>query len=161
MQRKKLLSLFVCLLSAYMLQAQDTENAISFTQLQRNVNLSGKFNNTPQTVMSVYNADKYQRFKKLRNGGIILTCVGAGLITTGVVLIASGAKDADVYFNDSYYENNDDAAKVAGGAVCVIFGAMSTGGGITMWSIGARKMKQYGYVSIKPTKNGLGLAYSL
>lgn len=153
-------SLLVCFMSTYMLQAQQNKNAISFVQLQQNISLSNSSNSTRETVMDNYKPNKYERFKKLRNSGIVLTCVGAGLITGGIVLIASGANDVDNYNNGyGYYDDDAGAAKVAGGALCVVLGGMSTGGGITMWAIGSRKMKKYANVSIQSTKNGLALAY--
>ncbi len=118
---------------------------------------------SPLTQLA-YNEEKYRKFKKMRTTGMVLTGVGAGLITTGIVLIASGSKDTHfgptggtVYVD----EMTDGDRKVVGGAFCVVFGALSTGGGITLWAIGNNKMKKYGNaVNLQSTKNGVGLAYS-
>lgn len=111
-----------------------------------------------------YNEEKYRKFKKLRTGGIILTSVGAGLIIGGTALIIDGNNENDGYnFSGDYYDGDltDGDGKIVAGAVGIAFGALSAGGGITMWAIGNKKMKKYGggQMSIQSTKNGLGLAY--
>ncbi|MFT4093578.1 MAG: hypothetical protein QM640_08055 [Niabella sp.] len=109
-----------------------------------------------------YNKEKYRKFKKMRTTGIILTSVGAGLITSGIVLLSTTDDDGDGYYEyGDYYVEGDDG-KIVGGAVCLVMGILSTGGGITMWTIGNRKMKQYGSanLSLKSTKSGLGFAYT-
>ncbi|MBX3242438.1 MAG: hypothetical protein KIT80_04810 [Chitinophagaceae bacterium] len=150
----------------FTLQAQDNVvYSISPTEFQRNF---AAFSEAPslQSTMNelAYNEEKYRKFKKMRTTGMVLTGVGAGLITTGIVLIASGADDTSfdasggtVYINDM----TPGDGKVIGGVVCLVFGIMSTGGGITLWAIGNNKMKRYdNAVNLQSTKNGLVLAYS-
>ncbi|GAB3414983.1 hypothetical protein [Niabella aquatica] len=123
---------------------------------KRNVN--GLFTNG-EKLSTVFNEEKYLRFRNMRNGGIALTFVGAGLITTGALLIASAEDERDYdYYAD--YNNDRKERKVIAGVFCILFGTVSTGGGITMWVIGNNKMKKYGggQVSVQPAKNGLGVA---
>lgn len=96
----------------------------------------------------------------MRNTGIVLTSAGVGLLATGAVLISSGSNEQDDYsYSDSGLSSGD--RKVLGGIVCVIFGLGLEGGGIPLWAIGSRKMKQYGNsLKVQPANNGLALAYS-
>ncbi len=108
----------------------------------------------------IFNEEKYLRFRNMRNGGIALTFVGAGLITTGALLVASAENERDYdYYAD--YSNERKERKAIAGVLCILFGAASTGGGITMWAIGNNKMKKYGggKISLQSNKNGLGVAY--
>jgi len=107
-----------------------------------------------------FNEEKYQKFRRMRKGGIILTAVGAGLITGGLILLET-TDSYDHYENGHHIYSDDDDANIVGGVVCVALGTLSTGGGITMWVIGNNKMKKYGggQISVQPGKNGVGLAY--
>ncbi|PVD51362.1 hypothetical protein DC498_14565 [Terrimonas sp.] len=159
MKKRQPLCVMLCLLFASFIQAQDPESSYTFTQ---------KFLTQPvsnysfqETLSASYNEKKYIRFKRMRNTGIVLTSVGAGLLATGVVLISSGSKETDDY-NGYYDELTPGDRKILGGIVCVIFGLGMEGGGIPLWAIGSRKMKQYGGSSLRlqPAKNGVALAYS-
>lgn len=115
---------------------------------------------------SGYNEEKYRRFKKMRTAGIALTSVGAALIAGGTVLIAQGANEnekSNYYWDDDYYytDLNTSNGKIIAGLLGIVFGAASTGGGITMWIIGNNKMRKYGsgHLSLQPNKSGIGIAY--
>ncbi|WP_114791893.1 hypothetical protein U0035_15165 [Niabella yanshanensis] len=169
MKTKQLLTATIASLCLYTAQAQ-TSNSAGHTAFQRDFaklaiehpNKSIFVNNAENNFN--YNEEKYRKFKKLRTGGIILTSVGAGLIIGGTALIIDGNNQNDGYnFSGNYYDGDltDGDGKIVAGAVGIAFGALSVGGGITMWVIGNNKMKKYGggQMSIQPTKNGLGLAY--
>jgi hypothetical protein len=169
MKTKQLLTATIASLCLYTAQAQ-TNNSTGHTAFQRDfakltIEHSNKsiFSNNAATTFN-YNEEKYRKFKKMRTGGIILTSVGAGLIIGGTALIIDGNNQNGGYnFNGDYYDGDltDGDGKIVAGAVGIVFGALSVGGGITMWAIGNKKMKKYGggQMSVQPTKNGLGLAY--
>lgn len=160
MKKRQPLCLLIGLLFTTLAQAQEPVSSYTFTK---------KFLTEPagnhslqETFSSAYNEKKYIRFKRMRNTGIVLTGVGAGLLVTGAVLISSGSNEADDY--NGYYDYSGltpGDRKVIGGIFCVIFGLGFEGGGIPLWAIGSRKMKQYGNtLQLQSSKNGLGLAYS-
>lgn len=118
----------------------------------------------PVTLTIPHNEEKFQKFKRMRTAGIVLTSVGAGLVLGGTLLIINGDNDNEYYvtnyYNGGYNYTNGDT-KIVVGVVGMLVGALSTGGGITMWIIGSNKMKKYGGggISVFPAKNGVGLAY--
>ncbi|MFT3749266.1 MAG: hypothetical protein QM768_13155 [Agriterribacter sp.] len=159
MKKRQPLCVMICLLFASFVQAQEPPSSYTFTR---------KFLSQPagshlllEDELTIYNEKKYIRFKRMRNTGIVLTSVGAGLLATGAVLISSGSKEEDNYSNDNSELSSGDR-KIIGGIFCVIFGLGMEGGGIPLWAIGSRKMKQYGGNSLRlqPAKNGVALAYS-
>ena len=142
----------------YVAKAQEFRR--DFTGLNQAPSYSGIFYNSINTLF--INEKKYNRFKKLRTGGIVLTSIGAGFMITGSALIISDNNENEGYNDDIYDEGlTSDDAKSLAGAVAIVFGAVTTAGGITMWIIGNNKMKKYGagQISVQPSKNGLGLAY--
>ncbi|HMR83011.1 MAG TPA: hypothetical protein PKE30_07765 [Niabella sp.] len=165
MNTKQLLLATAITLFSVVAHAQS--NASDAQQFQRDF-VSAKTSNTYPLFTSgekqptSFNEEKYRKFKKMRTNGIILTGIGAGLITGGVVLVAIGAKDNhnDGYWDGDYYYESSDG-KIIAGALGIVFGTLSTGGGITMWVIGNNKMKKYGggEISLQSNKNGLGVAY--
>lgn len=168
MKTKQLLAATMATLCLYTAQAQNNKG-IREAEFQRDfagLHTEGSYKNifANSTTAVNYNEEKYRKFKKMRTGGIILTSVGAGLIIGGTALIIDGNNQNDGYnFNGDYYDGDftDGDGKIIAGAVGIAFGVLSTGGGITMWAIGNKKMKKYGggQISVQPTKNGLGLAY--
>ncbi|MCH5716730.1 hypothetical protein [Niabella hibiscisoli] len=149
MKTKQLLTATIASLCLYTAQAQ-TDNSAVNAAFQRefakvNVEDSRKSiftNNTAATFN--YNEEKYRKFKKMRTGGIILTSVGAGLIIGGTALIIDGNDQNNGYnFSGDYYDGDltDGDGKIVAGALGIAFGALSVGGGITMWVIGNNKMK--------------------
>lgn len=171
MKTKHLLAAMLTTLSLYAAQAQTASysgNAAfqrDFARLDIEKVPTAFFNGSTDSYFN-YNEEKYRRFKKLRTGGIVLTSVGAGLIAGGTALIIDGNNQNGGYnFTGDYNEGDfsDGDGKIVVGAVGIVFGALSTAGGITMWAIGSKKMKKYGggQMSVQPTKNGVGLAYKL
>ncbi|MCH5599529.1 hypothetical protein [Niabella ginsengisoli] len=174
MKTKQLLNLVIGIMSSYVAQAQNSNNIAYRSQFQRDFvtvktvnNQAGIFNTDANATFN-YNEEKYRKFKKMRTAGIVLTSVGAGLIIGGSALIAAGNNENDGRnfegdFDDDYYYDDltDGDSKIVAGVLGIAFGALSTGGGITMWVIGNNKMKKYGggQMSLQPTRNGLGLAY--
>ncbi|MFT3904444.1 MAG: hypothetical protein QM727_14835 [Niabella sp.] len=160
MNTKKLLLATAVILFSVIAHAQHA--ALNAQQFQRDFvnaevgNIYAPFINGEKSAIS-FNEEKYQKFKKMRTGGIVLTFVGAGLIATGTALIASAEDERDY----DYYSDDNGEGKAIAGVLCVAFGTLSTGGGITMWVIGNNKMKKYGrgQVSVQSNKNGIGLAY--
>ena len=158
MKKRQPLCVIMCLLFTTLAHAQEPMSSYTFTQ---------KFLTQPVTRYSFrgnsstnYNEKKYIRFKRMRNTGIVLTTAGAGLLATGVVLISSGSKEDNDYNYDGSQLTPGDR-KVLGGIICVVFGLGMEGGGIPLWAIGSRKMKQYGNsLRLQSSKNGLALAYS-
>lgn len=114
---------------------------------------------------------KVEKFSHLRNAGWTMTGFGAGLVVTGTVLLAT--LPSDYWYDDSYYYgegyNNDpsDDAKAIGGIISLGLGIGLLAGGITMGSIGSRKVKQYQGklnnvhigVICTPKRQGLMLTY--
>ncbi|MCO5240828.1 MAG: hypothetical protein M9904_12335 [Chitinophagaceae bacterium] len=94
--KQRLFTLAAGLFSFFALSAQDhTVASISPSEFQRNF---AAFSEVPSLQFTMnelaYNEEKYRKFKKMRTAGIVLTGVGAGLITTGIVL-ANSAKNYD------------------------------------------------------------------
>ncbi|MCC6288012.1 MAG: hypothetical protein IT249_09010 [Chitinophagaceae bacterium] len=160
MKKRQPLCVMICLLFITIAQAQEPISSYSFTKKFLSQPVSN--HSFQETLSSIYNEKKYIRFKRMRNTGIVLTSVGAGLLATGVVLISSGGKEVNDYNGYDYSsELTPGERKIVGGIVCVIFGLGMEGGGIPLWAIGSRKMKQYGNgLRLQPAKNGLALAYS-
>lgn len=158
MKERQPFCVIMCLLFTSLTHAQEPMSSYTFTQ---------KFLTQPVTRYSFrensstnYNEKKYIRFKRMRNTGIVLTTAGAGLLATGVVLISSGSKEDNDYNYDGSQLTPGDR-KVLGGIICVVLGLGMEGGGIPLWAIGSRKMKQYGNsLRLQSSKNGLALAYS-
>lgn len=163
MKLKFVISFFILAFWVNELHAQQPEYSKGNNTFQRDfvrVNFYDNYPNSPTSgkpmVVNNLNEDKFQRFKKMRNGGIILTGVGTGLIITGVALI-----HADDYSDDYFDEDEILLNRAIGGVMCIATGVMSIGGGVTMWAIGNAKMKKYGSetVLLKSTKSGLALVY--
>lgn len=158
MKKRQPFCVIMCLLFASLAHAQEPVSSYTFTQ---------KFLNQPVTGHSFrgnlsadYDGKKYIRFRRMRNTGIVLTSAGAGLLATGIVLISSGSKEGDDYYYDDSQLTAGDR-KVLGGIICVVLGLGMEGGGIPLWAIGSRKMKQYGNsLRLQSSRNGLALAYS-
>lgn len=111
---------------------------------------------------------KVETFTKVRNGGIVMTGIGAGLAMTGTVLLAtlpSGYWDSDdVYGIDDDEEiTNYSDLKAALGILSIGVGVGLLAGGITMSSIGSRKIKYYqgktGTLSFGIKDEGLTLTF--
>jgi len=115
---------------------------------------------------------KVQSFSRLRNAGWTMTGFGAGLAVTGTILVASlpggywGYDDLTYYYGDDPYNEGDDIQAFTG-IICIGLGVGLLAGGITMGSIGSRKVKQYqkkldnlslGMI-ITPNRQGLTLTY--
>lgn len=157
--KKQVFILTVCLFCAFALQAQNNIASISSSEFQRDfVAFSGETSLQATATRLLYNEEKYKKFKKMRTTGIVLTGVGAGLLTAGIVLISSGINEGDDYNlgTDNVYGNN----KVVGGMLCTALGVTATGGGITLWAIGNNKMKKYSAINLQRTSNGIGVAYN-
>ncbi|MFO7368655.1 MAG: hypothetical protein R6X09_00105 [Bacteroidales bacterium] len=91
---------------------------------------------------------KVETFTKVRNGGIVMTGIGAGLAMTGTVLLAtlpSGywETEDDYYYNEDEESSSSDDLKAAFGILSIGIGVGLLAGGITMSSIGSRKIKYY------------------
>lgn len=120
------------------------------------------FSKTAPPTIFYADEDRYRKFKKMRTGGIVLTSVGAALMGSGIALIAAGVSENDNvnYSNYDVYDMTSGDDKIVGGALCLATGFLSTGGGITMWVIGNKKMKKYSSgatLQVNPGK--LSLAY--
>ncbi|MGC4232211.1 MAG: hypothetical protein QM594_04465 [Niabella sp.] len=168
MNRKQLLLITVATL--FFTNAHTQNNSLSGQQFQVDlVSTKTMYAYAPVAdggkLSAGFNEEKYLRFKKMRTNGIVLTGIGAGLITGGAALIAMGSNDNHnngYWDGDYYYENiSKGDRKIIAGILGIAFGALSTGGGITMWAIGNNKMKKYGSgeITIQPYRNGLGVAY--
>ena len=93
--------------------------------------------------------EKYQKFKRMRNTGIVLATAGSAAIILGRVFL----------FGDRV-GGVDEVDQRIGGVMAIGFGMVGVAGGVTLWAIGANKMGKYkNAVSFKPTQNGVGLAY--
>lgn len=92
---------------------------------------------------------KIESFTRMRNGGTAMACVGAGLATAGVVMIATLPDGYWSVENDGYYYDEeddygaDDDIKAIFGVISIGVGVGLLAGGITMSSISTHKIKQY------------------
>lgn len=113
---------------------------------------------------------KVETFTKVRNGGYVMTGVGAGLAMTGVLLVATLPSDYWGTDDDEYYYGDYDEDYGSGDDVQAAFGILSIGigvgllaGGITMSSIGSRKIRYYqgktGTLSFGIENEGLTLSF--
>jgi len=90
---------------------------------------------------------KVESFTRLRNAGWTMTGFGGGLLITGTILVASLPGDYwydeyDTYYSGDEYEPGDDVRAFAG-VISIGLGVGLLAGGITMGSIGSRKVRQY------------------
>lgn len=82
--------------------------------------------------------DKYQKFTKLRNGGIALAVAGGILTVVGVSVLGS----AKTTTSNQYGQTEIDPSFRAG-VYLVVGGVEMVGGGIVLAVIGAKKAKKY------------------
>ncbi len=160
----KTMKLFFGLMGVFVsinLHAQNSNNSFSDAYYIASVN-------TQNTAIGKYDfkihlADeldpKYEKYKKLKRNGIVLTFLGAGFVTGGALLLHSGSSDKKIFADEN--ENRPRGfGKTVLGACFVIVGSLSVGGGITMWGIGGSKMKKYNQnLSFKTTSQGVGLVF--
>jgi hypothetical protein len=85
---------------------------------------------------------KVQTYKRMENAGWTMTGVGGGCGLLGGILIATLP---DGYWNYDYYDDYDPDYDVqaAAGFTLICLGVGLMAGGITMGSIGSRKVKSY------------------
>lgn len=93
-----------------------------------------------------------EHWRKLRNNGIVLTSLGAACIGTGIALIQSDIDD--IY-------GNADGTRSVFGFLGIAGGALSVGGGVTMWAIGNNRLKKIRDFSLITTGKSIGIAYKL
>jgi hypothetical protein len=82
---------------------------------------------------------KAASYDKMKNAGIGLTIGGVVLTAVGIAVLA----DAVTMPYDTQSEIDAADAKIAVGAYATSFGIFATGGGITLWAIGASKKRSY------------------
>ena len=116
----------------------------------------------PQSDKAIYSL-KYQKFKGMKTGGIVMIVAG-GICT--VAGIASVANSSSTYTSTTYPQGSDYQPGTAG--VLLLSGGISLiGGGITLAIIGNKKMKFYKQkmdgvslnFNFKPQQPGLVLTY--
>ena len=80
---------------------------------------------------------KVAKYNKMKNVGIGLTIGGAVLTIVGINSMSNAvATDPDLV-------TDEGASKFAVGYLATILGVTATGGGITLWAIGASKKRSY------------------
>lgn len=84
---------------------------------------------------------KVAKYNKMKNTGIGLTIGGGVLTVAGIVLMANGINDTSPY--DPYSSDTEVGGTFALGYLATILGVTATGGGITLWAIGASKKRSY------------------
>jgi hypothetical protein len=89
---------------------------------------------------------KVASFTRMKNAGWTMTGVGSGCVVAGTILLAtlpSGYWSTDYTYG--YYEDYDesDDLQAAGGIIGICLGVGLLAGGITMGSIGSRKVRSY------------------
>lgn len=111
---------------------------------------------------------KVETFTKVRNGGYVMTGIGAGLAMTGTLLLATLPSDYwetkdDYYYYEGEESNSSDDIQAAFGILSIGVGVGLLAGGITMSSIGSRKIKYYqgkaGTLSFGMTSQGFALTF--
>lgn len=83
--------------------------------------------------------NKVISFTKMKHTGIGLTIGGAALSVAGIAIMSNSG------YIDSYYSSDDEATQWALGYLTLLAGIGATAGGITLWSIGGSKVKQYNH----------------
>ena len=113
---------------------------------------------------------KISSFTKLKNGGIVMVCVGSGLGLLGTVMLMdlpSGYWSDNYSSNGTFEDDLGDVVQAIGGIVCTALGIAMLAGGATMASIGGRKAQFYQEkknkltlgIILTPARQGLTLSY--
>jgi len=99
---------------------------------------------------------KVETYRKMRNGGIVLTLVGSVLAVAGTVKM-SNLKSEGKYPDETTFTN---------GSVCIITGYMCLGAGLPLWIVGGISHKKYSKLrdlsinlNATPQSQGLTLTY--
>ena len=106
-------------------------------------------------------ADRCKHARKMRTTGIVLSCIGGGLLAGGATMIAVGV---------STIANNGDpilgVGLTYGGAIVTIFGVAGVGAGIPIAIIGAVHARKYcgqakesSYMRLSTKGNSLALSF--
>lgn len=92
---------------------------------------------TTQNGLPIIKTDPIKKYKRLRNGGIVLTVSGTALIAAGGLLI-----DKDNRMKKESPNRKDRSANYGLGLGLTILGATGLLSGVPMWIIGDSKFKK-------------------
>jgi hypothetical protein len=113
---------------------------------------------------------KIASFNHLKNGGLVMTCVGSGLALVGTVLLMdlpSGYWSQDYTSSGTFEEDTGDLIEAVFGIITVGLGVGLLAGGLTMTGIASRKASFYKEkrnslkvgLMLTPNRQGLTLTY--
>ncbi len=90
-----------------------------------------------------YNEQKFNKFKNMQIGGIVLTAAGVSALATGIAMISSAgtASYQVTYSNGNRTESGDPVGGF--GAIIAGLGVPMTAGGIVLTTIGGKKKTEY------------------
>lgn len=100
------------------------------------------------------NEERYEKARRMRTAGILMTVGGAAMITAGSLVTERAEKPESGNFGER-------TENYVGGTILTVAGVALTGGGIAMWIVGNNKMRKNRNVSLTVQPSKVGLAYRL
>ncbi|MBA4144951.1 MAG: hypothetical protein DI538_07545 [Azospira oryzae] len=90
----------------------------------------------------MFYAAKAERYKRMKNTGMILSIAGGIMAVVGVSKMSKATSNA-TYYNGTYYYNNGSNADAETGALLFLGGTAGLGAGIPLWIVGAHAQRKY------------------
>lgn len=134
--QKKLYIFIIFILINIVLKAQLNCREMSFSK-QGNI-----YKEKLETIKSIYVIDKPLIKPRLRNNGIVFTCVGLVTCITGFALVANAGTASYSYSNTNGNVVEEGSPKGGLGGIMIGAGALSSTGGIIMWVLGEKKISR-------------------
>ncbi len=114
----------------------------------------------------MFYAGKAEKYKRLKNTGMLLSIAGGVLAVVGVSKINDSVSNS-TYYNGTYYNNSNSNSGGETGALLFLGGVAGLGAGIPLWIVGAhaqhkyeRKLEGIGVrLNINQQNKGLTLSY--
>lgn len=83
---------------------------------------------------------KAEKYRKMKNTGIVLTFGGSVLSIVGAVTLLNSAPSSTYYYGSTQTTNTGNAA---GGAIAYLLGAACVGTGVPLWIVGGINHGKY------------------
>lgn len=111
----------------------------------------------PEPIEKIDYAAQVEKYRKMRNGGAVLTVLGSVLTVVGTV----------TFYNSMNLFEESSESGMETGAICALAGYASLGAGIPLWIVGGVQHKKYSaklqQISVRinatPQSQGLTLTY--